>query len=142
MTIAATSNNGASASLYTSGTAGAKGASNQMDSQMFLQLLVTQLKTQSPNSPMDSNALITQTSQLASMQALSTLSDTQSSNFALQQRQSASQLIGLTASYLDTDGTTQTGKVTGASFGSTTPTVTIGGVAVALSSLTAVGQTA
>lgn len=142
MTIAATSNNGASASLYTSGTAGAKGASNQMDSQMFLQLLVTQLKTQSPNSPMDSNALITQTSQLASMQALATLSDTQSSNYSLQQRQSASQLIGLNASYVDSHGATRSGKVTGASFGSTTPTVTIDGVAVDLSSLTAVGQTA
>ena len=139
MTIAATT--GASASLYTSSTTGTKGADQQMDSQMFLQLLVTQLKTQDPNSPMDSNALITQTSQLASMQALATLSDTQSSNYSLQQRESASQLIGLTASYLDSNGTTQSGEVTGATFSGTTPTVTIGGVAVDLSSLTAVGQT-
>jgi flagellar basal-body rod modification protein FlgD len=142
MTIAAISNDGASASLYTSATTGTKGANQQMNSQMFLQLLVTQLKTQDPSSPMDSNSLITQTSQLASMQALATLSATQTSNYSLQQRESASQLIGLTASYLDGTGSTRSGEVTGASFGATTPTVTIGGVSVALSSLTAVNKTA
>ena len=142
MTIAATSNNGAPASLYTSGTSTKPASNSQMNSQMFLQLLVTQLKTQDPNAPMDSNTLITQTSQLASMQALATLSDTQTSNYSLQQRQSASQLIGLTASYLDSAGVTVSGPVTGASFGGTSPTVTIGGVSVALSSLTAVNKTA
>ncbi|MBW4031121.1 MAG: flagellar hook capping protein [Acidobacteria bacterium] len=142
MTIAATSNNGAPASLYTSGTSTKPVSNSQMNSQMFLQLLVTQLKTQDPNAPMDSNTLITQTSQLASMQALATLSDTQTSNYSLQQRQSASQLIGLTASYLDSTGATVSGPVTGASFGGTSPTVTIGGVSVALSSLTAVNKTA
>ena len=57
MTITAISNDGASASLYTSATTGTKGANQQMNSQMFLQLLVTQLKTQDPSSPMDSTCL-------------------------------------------------------------------------------------
>jgi flagellar basal-body rod modification protein FlgD len=138
MTITPTSNT----SLYTNSVANTTPANQSMNSQMFLQLLVTQLKTQDPDSPMDSASMITQTSQLASMQALQTLSDTNSSNFALQQRQSASALIGMTASYLDGNGNTQSGVVTGASFSSTTPTVTIGGVAVELDSLTAVQQTA
>lgn len=142
MTIAGTTNNGASASIYTNSVPGATPTNQQMNSQMFLQLLVTQLKTQNPDSPMDSNTMITQTSQLASMQALATLSDTQSSNYSLQQRESASALIGLTASYLDADGNTQTGEVTGASFSGTTPTVTVGGVSVDLGSLTAVRKTA
>jgi flagellar basal-body rod modification protein FlgD len=142
MTIAAATNNGAPASLYTNNVPGATPANQQMNSQMFLQLLVTQLKTQDPDSPMDSDAMITQTSQLASMQALSTLSDTQTSNYSLQQRESASALIGLTASYLDADGNTQTGEVTGASFSGASPTVTIGGVSVDLGSLTAVTKTA
>jgi flagellar basal-body rod modification protein FlgD len=139
MTIAAT-NNAAPASLYTSGTVST--SSNQMDAQMFMQLLITQLKSQDPSSPMDSNSMITQTSQLASMQALATMSDTDSSNFSLQQRESASQLIGLTASYLDSNGDTQTGVVTGATFTGDSPTVTIGGASVDLSSLTQVSQTA
>jgi flagellar basal-body rod modification protein FlgD len=142
MSIAAPTNNGASASLYTNSVPGATPANQQMNSQMFLQLLVTQLKTQDPDSPMDSDAMITQTSQLASMQALQTLSDTQSSNYSLQQRAAASSLIGMTASYLDSNGDTQTGEVTGASFSGTSPTVTIGGVSVDLGSLTAVSKTA
>jgi flagellar basal-body rod modification protein FlgD len=142
MTIAGTTNNGSTASIYTNSVPGATPANQQMNSQMFLQLLVTQLKTQDPDSPMDSDAMITQTSQLASMQALTTLSDTQSSNYSLQQRESASALIGMTASYLDANGDTQTGEVTGASFSGTDPTVTIGGVAVDLGSLTAVEKTA
>jgi flagellar basal-body rod modification protein FlgD len=142
MSIAPTTNNGASASLYTSSVAGATPPNQQMNAQMFLQLLVTQLKTQDPDSPMDSNTMITQTSQLASMQALTTLSDTQTSNYSLQQRESASALIGMTASYLDSSGNTQSGVVTGASFTGTTPTVTIGGVSVDLGSLTAVSKTA
>ncbi|MFC5502354.1 flagellar hook assembly protein FlgD [Lysinimonas soli] len=142
MSITAPANNGASASLYTNSTTGTAAKNQQMNSQMFLQLLVTQLKTQDPNSPMDSNSMITQTSQLASMQALTTLSDTQSANYSLQQRESASQLIGLTASYLDAGGVTRSGTVTGASFGGKTPTVTIGGVSVDLASLTAVARTA
>jgi flagellar basal-body rod modification protein FlgD len=140
MSIPATTNNQAPASLYTNGTT--TPPNQQMNAQMFLNLLITQLKTQDPDSPMDSDSMITQTSQLASMQALQTLSDTGTSNFSLQERESASQLIGLTASYLDGNGDTQTGVVTGASFTGTTPTVTIGGVSVDLSTLTAVTQTA
>ena len=139
MTVAAA---GASTSLYTTGVAGKPAANNQMNSQMFLQLLVTQLKTQDPTSPMDSNSLITQTSQLASVQALTALSDTQTNNYSLQQRESAAQLIGLTASFLDSNGLPASGTVTGATFTGTEPTVTIGGKPVALSALTAITQTA
>jgi hypothetical protein len=48
----------------------------------------------------------------------------------------------MTASYLDGNGDTQTGEVTGASFSGTSPTVTIGGIAVDLGSLTAVTKAA
>jgi flagellar basal-body rod modification protein FlgD len=110
-----------------------------MDSQMFLQLLITQLKTQDPDSPMDSNEMITQTSQLASMQALSTMSDTETSNFTLQLRSASAAMIGQNAAYVDANGVTQSGAVTGVTFYSDQPYVTIGGVSVPFESLTAVG---
>ena len=124
------------ASIYT--PPATKAPNQTMDSQMFLQLLVTQLKTQSPDSPMDSNQMITQTSQLASMQALSTLSSTTTDNFSLQMRTAAAGMIGQTASYVDAEGNTQTGKVTAVSFTNQVPTVTIGGVAIGLDNLTGV----
>jgi flagellar basal-body rod modification protein FlgD len=111
-------------------------ANQTMDSQMFLQLLVTQLKEQDPDSPMDSNAMITQTSQLASMQALTSLDTTDTDNFSLQQRTSAAELIGKDATYLDSTGATQSGVVTAVSFSGTTPTLTIGGNTVDFSTVT------
>ncbi len=110
--------------------------SQTMDSQMFLQLLVTQLKEQDPDSPMDSNAMITQTSQLASMQALTSLQTTDQNNFSLQQRTSAAELIGKTASYLDSSGNTQSGLVSAVNFSGTTPTLTIGDQSVDFSTVT------
>ena len=35
-----------------------------MDSEVFLKLLVTQLRTQDPSAPMDTNQMISQTTQL------------------------------------------------------------------------------
>jgi flagellar basal-body rod modification protein FlgD len=97
-----------------------------MDSQMFLQLLVTQLKEQDPDSPMDSNA----------MQALTSLQTTDQNNFSLQQRTSAAELIGKTASYLDSGGNTQSGLVSAVNFSGTTPTLTIGDQSVDFSTVT------
>jgi flagellar basal-body rod modification protein FlgD len=116
-------------------------ANQTMDSQMFLQLLITQLQSQSPDSPMDSNTMITQTSQLASMQAMSTMSDTETSNYTLQTRTAAAALIGKNASYVDSNGVTQSGDVTGVSFDSSDSFVTIGGVSVPIEDLSAVSTT-
>ncbi|HEY1531672.1 MAG TPA: flagellar hook capping FlgD N-terminal domain-containing protein [Galbitalea sp.] len=121
-------------SIYS--TPATKPANQTMNSQMFLQLLVTQLKEQDPDSPMDSDAMITQTSQLASMQALTSLQSTDSDNFSLQQRTSAAELIGKTANYVDADGNTQSGLVSAVSFTGTTPTLTIGGQTVDFSTVT------
>jgi flagellar basal-body rod modification protein FlgD len=121
-------------SIYS--TPATKTPNQTMNSQMFLELLVTQLKEQDPDSPMDSNAMITQTSQLASMQALTSLDSTDTNNFSLQQRTSAAELIGKNATYLDANGNTQSGMVSAVSFSGTTPTLTIGGQPVDFSSVT------
>jgi hypothetical protein len=44
--------------------------------------------------------------------------------------------------YKDYSGTSRTGTVTGTTFGSQNPTLTVDGTQVALDSVTAVGQTA
>jgi len=133
MTVTAPTGTGTTAIYSTPATTP---ANQTMNSQMFLELLVTQLKEQDPDSPMDSNAMITQTSQLASMQALTSLDTTDTSNFSLQQRTSAAELIGKNATYLDSDGDTQSGLVSAVSFTGTTPTLTIGGNTVDFSTVT------
>ena len=53
---------------------------------MFMNLLVTQLQNQDPSSPMDTNQMIAQTTQLAMMEKLTDMTTTSQENFSLQMR--------------------------------------------------------
>jgi flagellar basal-body rod modification protein FlgD len=111
-----------------------------MDGEMFLSLLVTQLRYQDPSSPMDSGAMIQQTAQLASMEQLTSLNDVSQDSYALQQRIAAASIIGQQVSYVGSDGTTVTGTATSVSFAGGSPTVKVGDVVVPLADLTAFAQ--
>lgn len=108
-----------------------------LDKQAFLELLVTQLRNQDPSSPMDSNALMAQTTQMASMESLTELSTTSRESFALQMRAAAAAMVGKNVSY--SNGTdTVTGAVTSVSFAGAVPTVTVGGKDVPLDSISTI----
>jgi len=115
----------AGTSTYTA-TNRAANPSQQMDGQMFLQLLVKQLQAQDPSSPMDTNAMIGQMSQLASMEQLTSLNTSSTEGFALQMRMAAANLVGKQVTYTDAQGATQTGIATSVSYANGVPTVTIG----------------
>ena len=109
-----------------------------LDSEVFLHLLVTQMKNQDPSSPLDTNEMMAQTTQLAMMEQLTALSDSFSESFALSMRQAAAALVGQHASYVDADGVTQSGLVSKVSFEQGVPTVTIGDAAVPLDAVSGV----
>ncbi|GAA4158447.1 flagellar hook capping FlgD N-terminal domain-containing protein [Gryllotalpicola daejeonensis] len=114
--------------------------SQAMDGSMFLQLLVTQLQNQDPSSPMDTDQMISQTTQLAMMEQLTTLSSTTTEGFALQMRAAASELIGKQVSYTNSAGDTVSGTVGSVSFAGQIPTVTVGSDHISLDDLTGVAQ--
>lgn len=126
-------------SLYS--TPPTRAPKQKMDGEMFLALLVTQLRAQDPSSPMDTNAMISQTSQLASMEQLTTLTGLNEEGFSLQMRMAGSALIGKTVSYLDADGSTKTGVASSVSFASAVPTIRIGDKDVRLDAISAVTDT-
>jgi flagellar basal-body rod modification protein FlgD len=97
-----------------------------LDSEAFMQLLVTQLRNQDPSSPMDTNQMISQTTQLAVMEKLTNMDTTSQEAFALQMRSAAAALIGHTVSYLDANGDTQTGVASSVSYAGSVPVVTVG----------------
>ncbi|MFD1211424.1 flagellar hook capping FlgD N-terminal domain-containing protein [Arthrobacter sp. GCM10027362] len=125
------------AGLYT--TAAVRTPKQTMDGEVFMSLLVTQLRNQDPSSPMDTNQMISQTTQLAMMEQMTDLTRTNQENFALQMRTAAAALLGRTASYVDADGNAVTGTVSAVSYTGTVPTVTIGGQEIVLDALTGVG---
>ena len=96
-----------SGGMYTS--APERAPKQTMDSEVFMSLLVTQLRNQDPSSPMDTNQMIAQTTQLAMMEQLTTLATTNEENFSLQMRTAAATLLGQEVSYTDSDGQAVTG---------------------------------
>lgn len=119
-----------STGLYTTPTA--RAPKQTMDSEVFMKLLVTQLRNQDPSSPMDTNQMIAQTTQLSMMEKMTDLASTSTENFALQMRIAAAGIIGKQVSYLDATGATITGTATSVSFAGAIPVVTVGGKTVDL----------
>lgn len=107
-----------------------------MDSDVFMSLLVTQLKNQSPDSPMDTNQMMGQTIQLSMMEKLDELAGNSKEGFSLQMRSAAAELIGRSVQYRLEDGTTGSGTASAVSFSDGTPHVTIGDLRVPLDSIT------
>ena len=135
MTVDAVS---APSSIYTGGTSDPAARKQVLDGEVFLKLLVTQLTHQDPSSPMDTNEMISQTTQLAMMEQLTTLADNGAEAFALNMRQAATALIGQEARYKDAEGTSIVGIVTKVSFDGPVPQVTIGDKTVPLDAITGV----
>ncbi|GEC76764.1 flagellar hook assembly protein FlgD [Microbacterium maritypicum] len=109
-----------------------------LDSEVCLKLLVTQLTNQDPSSPMNTNEMISQTTQLASMEQLTALTATSTESFALSMRQTAAALIGHEAQYVDEKGVTQKGIVTSVSYAGAVPLVTIGDASIPLDAVSGV----
>ncbi|WP_273652273.1 flagellar hook assembly protein FlgD [Cellulomonas fimi] len=125
------------ATSRTADTSGSK-ATKELDKQAFLDLLVAQLRNQDPSAPMDSSQLMTQTTQLSTMESLVALADTQRESFALQMRMSAAQLVGQQITWTDADGAEQSGVVTAVSYAGPVPTVKVGDTDVTLDAVSAV----
>ncbi|HEY8913235.1 flagellar hook assembly protein FlgD [Lacisediminihabitans sp.] len=116
--------------IYTTGAA--RSPSQSMDSEVFMKLLVTQLRNQDPSAPMDSNAMIAQTTQLSMMEKMTQLSTTSTEDFSLQMRVAAANFVGKQVTYTGKDGATVSGIAKSVSFAGSVPQVSVGGVDVAL----------
>jgi len=112
-----------------------------MDSEVFMKLLVTQLRTQDPSAPMDTNQMISQTTQLSMMEKMTELSTTSTENFSLQMRIAAAAIVGKQVSYSDAAGVGHTGTASSVSFAGGVPQVKVGGVDVALDTISGITST-
>jgi flagellar basal-body rod modification protein FlgD len=127
----------ATAGVYSASTT-ARAPKQSLDSEAFMSLLVTQLKNQDPSSPMDSNQMIAQTTQLAMMEKLTALSTTSDESFSLQMRIAAASLVGQNVTYTDASGASVTGVASAVSYSGSVPQVTVGGMSVKLDAISGV----
>lgn len=133
---------GAAAAAAAATAASKKTAStNDMNGDMFMKLLVTQLTNQDPSSPMDSTQMISQTTQLAMMEKLTELTKSGTENFSLQMRSAAASLLGQQVTYKGIDGADATGTVSAVSYAAGVPVVTVGAAQVSLDAISGVRRT-
>ncbi len=126
------------ASTLDASTTKAAAGKQSLDKDAFMQLLVASLKYQDPSSPMDTSELMAQTTQLSTMEQLVSLTTMAQQSFALQQRSSATALVGQYVSYLDGNGNTVKGLVESVDLTGPDPLLKIGTANVSLSYISGV----
>ncbi|HEY0401760.1 MAG TPA: flagellar hook capping FlgD N-terminal domain-containing protein [Blastococcus sp.] len=119
-----------------------KDSGSQKD--MFLKLLVAQMKYQDPANPASSSEFMAQTATFTQVEKLEQIATQNASLLALQRSTSAGALVGRTVSYTDENGATKSGLVTSVRLGSDTTEATamVGGVSVSMGRITEVAATA
>lgn len=86
--------------------------SNELAGDDFMNLFITQLKYQDPTSPMDTNQMLAQVTQLATMEGLTNIQEQLTESFSLNMLSTASGTIGKKVTYLDSEGVELSGTVT------------------------------
>jgi flagellar basal-body rod modification protein FlgD len=111
---------------------------NAINEDMFLKLLVAQLRYQDPNNAVDPSTFLSQSAQFTTVEKLSSLEKLSQKVFDSGRQQLAAAMLGCTVTYTDVIGQQRTGTVTGVSVGATTPNLTVDGIQVSLDSVSAV----
>ena len=111
---------------------------DQMDKDMFLQLLVAQMRYQDPNNPTSTTEFMSQTATFSQVEKLEQLSEQNASLLTMQRSLSAGALVGHTVSWTDESGATKTGTVSSVRFGDDDPVAVVGGREVPFARLTEV----
>ena len=140
MSITATETTGPSSPFTPGGT----GAAGQGDKEMFLQLLVAQMRYQDPLNPTDSGQFLAQSAQFTALEKMQEVADQTAQLLSAQVAFGASGLVGREITYTATDGSTVSGSVSGVTFGADGPVLDVGGTQVPLAHVQSVtaGSTA
>lgn len=113
---------------------------NAVNTDLFLKLLVAQLRYQDPNNATSPSEFLSQSAQFSTVEKLATLETLTQKAYTGSQQQLAASLIGRTITYTTASGDSATGVVTSASVGASTPNLTVNGLTVSLDTVTAVSS--
>jgi flagellar basal-body rod modification protein FlgD len=123
---------------WTMGSATTDQAAAQSDKQMFLELLVAQLRYQDPLNPTDSGEFLAQSAQFTALEKMQEVADRTGALLGAQMAFGASGLVGRHVSYVTEAGDIRTGTVDGVTFGAEGPVFDIDGTEVPLALITSV----
>ena len=126
------------AGMFGTASTSTTGASKSADKDMFLQLLVAQMRYQDPSNPTDSSQFLAQSAQFTALEKMQDVADQTAKLVSAQMAFGASGLVGKEVTWVDSHGANQTGTVTGVTFGADGPTLDAGGATFPVTSLLSV----
>jgi flagellar basal-body rod modification protein FlgD len=85
---------------------------DQMGKEVFMRLLVAQMRYQDPSKPVDSSQMMAQTATFTQVEKLEQLAAQNAAMLVLQEASTAGAMVGRTATYTDTNGGEVTGRIT------------------------------
>lgn len=115
---------------------------SKADKDMFLQLLVAQMRYQDPMNPTDSSQFLAQSAQFTALEKMQDVADQTAALFSAQMAFGASGLIGKQVTWNDADGVAQTGSVQGVTFGVDGPVLDVNGTELPIGSVISVTDSA
>ena len=111
------------------------------DKQMFLNLLVAQLRYQDPMNPADSGQFLAQSAQFTALEKMQDVADQTAGLLAAQVSFGATGLVGRYVSYLDEHGASHTGQVGSVTYDQSGPMLVVDGEQVSLGQVATVSAT-
>jgi flagellar basal-body rod modification protein FlgD len=102
---------GSQGTTYSPGASSTIDRPDQMGKDVFMKLLVAQMRYQDPSQPVDSSQMMSQTAVFSQVEKLEQLVKQNASMLVLQESATAGALVGRTATYTDTTGASRTGVV-------------------------------
>lgn len=123
------------------GTAGPSATSStEADKNMFLELMVTQMRYQDPLNPTDSSEMLAQTAQFTALEKMEAVAEQMAMMVSTQMAFGATTMIGQTVRWYDADGVEQSGTVQGTTYLSSGPVLSVDGQSVAITDVVSVGD--
>ena len=105
------------------------------DKEMFLNLMVAQLRYQDPMNPTDSGEFLAQNAQFTALEKMQSVADQTGALLGASLAFGASGLVGRSVTYTLEDGTQGSGAVQSVQFGSSGPVLDVNGVDVPISNV-------
>jgi flagellar basal-body rod modification protein FlgD len=133
-----TSGTGATTGTTTGASTGATKDPAMLDRDVFLKLLVAQLRYQDPNKPMDSAEMVSQSASLSVVDKLDQISQVLTDSGVANRLSLGSSIIGKQVTFLDPQGVSQTAIASSISFDGTAMVVRAGTFDVPVDSIRSV----
>jgi flagellar basal-body rod modification protein FlgD len=111
------------------------------DKQMFLDLLVAQLRYQDPMNPADSGEFLAQSAQFTALEKMQDVADQTAGLLAAQVSFGATGMVGRYVSYLDENGDAHSGQVGSVTYDQNGPMLVVDGEHVSLGQVQTVSAT-